>query len=86
MILLPNRIVWWFRKVFWFGRNINNRGDDYDFDFACNGLIMAGAECIIRWRKTEFFKKAAELNACSSLVYLGAVYLGFGFVSDWEIW
>jgi APA family basic amino acid/polyamine antiporter len=21
---------------------------------------------------------------CSSLVYLGAVYLGFGFVSDWE--
>jgi APA family basic amino acid/polyamine antiporter len=36
-------------------RNINHRGDDYDFDFACNnGLIMAGAECIIRWRKTEF--------------------------------
>jgi hypothetical protein len=24
-------------------RNINHRGDDYDFDFACNnGLIMAG--------------------------------------------
>jgi APA family basic amino acid/polyamine antiporter len=31
------------------------------------------------------FFKAAELNQqCSSLVYLGAVYLGFGFVSDWE--
>jgi APA family basic amino acid/polyamine antiporter len=33
-----------------------------------------------------FFKKAAELNKaeCSCLVYLGAVYLGFGFVSDRE--
>jgi APA family basic amino acid/polyamine antiporter len=32
-----------------------------------------------------FFKKAAELNkAVFQLVYLGAVYLGFGFVSDWK--
>jgi hypothetical protein len=67
MILLPNRIVWWFRKSILVPWNINHRGDDYDFDFACNGLIMAGAECIIRWRKTEFFKKAAELNAVFQL-------------------
>jgi hypothetical protein len=39
--------VWlWLRKVFWFW-NINHRGDDYDFDFACNnGLIMAGASVL----------------------------------------
>jgi hypothetical protein len=36
--------------------NINHRGDDYDFDFACN-KDYGGPECIIRWRKTVSSRK-----------------------------
>jgi hypothetical protein len=46
-----------------FCRNINHRGDDYDFDFACNnGLIMAGPVYYTMAQDGVFFKKAAELN------------------------
>jgi hypothetical protein len=60
MILLPNRIVWlwWLRSILVLV-NINNRGDDYDFDFACN-KDYGGPECIIRWRKTVSSRK--QLN------------------------
>ena len=58
--------------------------------FACNnGLIMAGARVYYTMATDGlFFKKAAVLNEfkCSCMGTLGAMYLGFGFVSYRKIW
>jgi APA family basic amino acid/polyamine antiporter len=48
-------------QVFLVRWNINYRGDDYDFDFACNnGLIMA--RVYYTMAQDGVFFKAAELN------------------------
>jgi APA family basic amino acid/polyamine antiporter len=48
-------------QYIWFSRNFTDRGDHYDIDLACNnGLIMAGARCIIQWRKMVSRKAAAK--------------------------
>jgi APA family basic amino acid/polyamine antiporter len=40
--------------------NINHRGDDYDFDFACNnGLIMAGARVYYTMAQDGFLQESS---------------------------
>jgi APA family basic amino acid/polyamine antiporter len=54
--------------------------------FACNnGLIMAGARVYYTMAQDGvFFKKSGFIkqSKCTSVVYLGAMHLGFGFVFD----
>jgi APA family basic amino acid/polyamine antiporter len=86
--------LWWLRKVFWFCRNINHRGDDYDFDFACNnGLIMAGPGVLYTMAQDGvFFKKAAELNHASvpaiwaQCIWASALCLTGNMVIYWILW
>jgi APA family basic amino acid/polyamine antiporter len=68
-----DRIGVGFTIYFWCYRNVDYCRNDYDFNFANNGLIMTGARVYYTMAQDGvFFKKAAELNKFS--------------VPEWSIW